>query len=227
MKIVSYCFLLFISLALPARADQTPPVVVELFTSQGCSSCPPADRFLEELSRQDGVIALGCHVTYWDHLRWKDTMSLEGCTARQENYSRALGQRHLFTPQMIVNGRYSAVGSEEREIRDYLKKAAEAPVKSIVLARDRGMLNLSLPAAERGELLLISYGTTRQETIGSGENRGRAVPYANPVRAIRSLGRSTGLAEKRSVPLNGDTGPVAVILQTANQGRIIAAGKIE
>ena len=112
--------------AQPALGDGASPVVVELFTSQGCSSCPPADRYLGEIARRDDVIALSLHVDYWDRLGWRDTLANPAHTKRQLRYQRALGLRHIYTPQMVVAGMRDGIGSQRRVIRAAIADAAKA-----------------------------------------------------------------------------------------------------
>ena len=109
------------------QAETRQPVVVELYTSQGCSSCPPADAFLGELARQDDVIALSLHVDYWDYMGWTDTFASPVTTARQRAYKQALNSRYVYTPQIVVDGRGHAVGSRRAEVRTLIAEAQARP----------------------------------------------------------------------------------------------------
>src|SRR5690606_23996855 len=114
---------LFLCAAIGAAQAADRPVVVELFTSQGCSSCPPADRFLGELAARPGVIALGLHVDYWDYIGWKDPYARRAHTERQRDYSRTLNQRYVYTPQMVINGAFQAIGSDRAAVDGLIEEA--------------------------------------------------------------------------------------------------------
>ena len=174
------------------------PVVLELFTSQSCSSCPPADKLLGELVQNDNVIALSCHVDYWNHLSWKDTQSHAFCTQRQRDYS--IGQNRggrIFTPELQVNGRYSTVGSRGSEVKRALEQASQSPPQKITVQVDEdGFISLALPdvTSREGSLNLrgYSYLSTVHQQIARGENRGRHVSYTNSVQKEFEIGRWDG-----------------------------------
>ena len=130
--------------SIQAMENTDSPVVLEMFTSQSCSSCPPADRVLSQLEAQnDNIIALSCHVTYWNHLHWKDTLSKEFCSTRQRDYVRTLRSRGPYTPQIMINGKHTMVGSQGGKIVRAIENAA--PIKSIGLSLDNDQLNIKLP----------------------------------------------------------------------------------
>ncbi len=215
--------------AIPAAA-QPPhrPVVVELFTSQGCSSCPPADAFLTELARgRADVLPLGFHVTYWNGLGWRDPFSLDAATARQRNYAALFSADGVYTPQMVVDGRRDVVGSDRAAalsaIRAAAGKASAGP--ALRLARQASTVTLDAGAGQgRATLWLIGYDREHHTAIGRGENTGRTLLEANIVRDIVDAGAWTGAPLHVSLPSpRGER--VAAILQ-AEDGSIIGAATV-
>jgi hypothetical protein len=177
--------------AAPVMAQDKVPVVVELFTSQSCSSCPRADKILSELAREEGVIAFSCHVTYWNDRGWRDTLSREFCTRRQDEYRVALGERNLYTPQMVVNGRHAGNGSNIFSVRGMMGKGRKAPPHVLALTHSAGELNIELPPMEgvaTARAILIGFENTRTEKIGGGENGGKTVTYTNPATSLEPMG---------------------------------------
>lgn len=193
--------------AVPAKAD--PRAVVELFTSQGCSSCPPADRLLGELARDPSIIALSLPVDYWDYLGWKDTLADPRFSARQKAYSRMRRDREVYTPQVIVNGVVHVNGND----RSAIERAAESTRRSrsvmsvpVVLTLSGRHLNVAVaasasPVAGSGEIWICAVSRTVPITIGRGENRGREVVYHNVVRNWLKVGDWNGAAKSWDVPL--------------------------
>ena len=226
---------LLASLAIPtagARADAAEaPVVVELFTSsQSCSSCPAADRALRALARENSqVLALSCHVTYWNHLHWKDTLSRPECTERQRAYSASLGTgRGVYTPQMVVNGEVGFVGSRSGEARAAVAKARD--LRPIALSRGPdGALRARVPELPRAAYSLRTFGYKRNhlEDVRSGENRGRKLQYTNSVTYVAPPHRWDGRALEQRVALPaGRIEGVTVVAQANDTGRILAAGNL-
>lgn len=222
----------------PACAGEVPPrAVVELFTSQGCSACPPADRLVNELARDPGVIALTLPVTYWDYLGWKDTLASTSFTARQRAYASMRGDRQVFTPQAVVNGAATVVGSDraalERSIRDP-GTAASLPVAiQSEAGPDRIVIDVG-PAPEAGrtaEVWLLPIARTREVSIGRGENRGRTVTYRNVVRGMHHVGSWRGAPAHYEVPrtalAQADADSYVVVLQAEHNGpgRILGAAR--
>lgn len=214
----------------PAGAPAHEPVVVELFTSQGCNSCPPADALLAKLATRADVLALGFHVDYWDYLGWSDTFALHAATERQRGYSKALGQGYLYTPEMIIAGTSAVVGSDDGAVEKAIARAEAAP-HPLELGARRGVdgaLILNVPAgaaAKPADLWLIGYQPMAQVPIKSGENAGHTIAYADAVHSIRNLGRWTGQAVTITLApaeLAGST-DWAVLLQVTGEGPILAA----
>jgi hypothetical protein len=191
----------------PAHAD--PRAVVELFTSQGCSSCPPADEFVGELAKDPSVIALSMPVDYWDYLGWKDTLADSRFSARQKAYSRVRGDRNLYTPQMIVNGSAQVIGSDRAAVEGAIKNTGKADgVMSVpvTMTLSDKKINVSVeaskvPTTARGEIWLCSVSKAVPISVGRGENRGRDLTYYNVVRNLVKVGDWNGSSGSWSVPL--------------------------
>ena len=231
MKIVFSSFLAMIAGFYPVSAISAdkPPVVLELFTSQSCSSCPPADKILGEWAEQPNVIALSCNVTYWNHLHWKDTLSREFCTQRQREYNAAFGRNDVYTPQLVVNGYKELVGSRGSQVTSAIKNAA--PVKPIDIKKDADTLDITLPDLTRGNynIVLFAHGDAHTPSIPSGENRGRSVNYTNPVQDYIALGKWDGKAQEISFNTNNlekAAGYVVLVQEKSAVGTIKAAGQI-
>ncbi|BAR98926.1 hypothetical protein BV133_1333 [Blastochloris viridis] len=213
-----------------AFASGDAPMVVELFTSQGCSSCPPADSYISELADRPGVIALSLAVDYWDYLGWKDTLAQPGNSARQRAYAASLGDRRLFTPQMVVNGRESAPGHDRATIEHALRTAraltrATLPVRVSAEPGD-GRVDVTIADAggRSGEVWALGVQRRVRVDIGRGENAGRTATYRNVVRSMTKVASWSG----RRVTVSLDTAEwldegcdlVVVLVQDAPEGRL-------
>jgi hypothetical protein len=198
-----------VAIVRPAQAD--PRAVVELFTSQGCSSCPPADKLMGELSKDPSVIALSMPIDYWDYLGWKDTLADSRFSARQRAYSRVRGDREVYTPQAVVNGAVHVIGSDrdaiETAIDDTVRKGVVMSVP-VHMAIDGRALNVSVAgASERsprvhGEVWICSISRAVPISISRGENSGRELTYYNVVRNLLKVGDWNGAPGNWSVPLD-------------------------
>lgn len=195
----------------PAMAGE-PKAVVELFTSQGCSSCPAADKLIGELAKDPSVIVLSLPIDYWDYLGWKDTLADPRFSARQKAYSLVRGDREVYTPQVVVNGAVHVLGSDRGSIETAMastRKAAGAMSVPVTMSVADGKLNVAVQAAkndgEHGEIWICAVSKSIPVSIGRGENRGREVTYTNVVRNILKVGDWTGKAESWSVPLENIT----------------------
>lgn len=192
----------------PAHAD--PRAVVELFTSQGCSSCPPADKIIGELATDPDIIALSMPIDYWDYLGWKDTLADARFSARQKAYSRMRGDRDVYTPQVIVNGSAHVIGSDRAKIEGAIGDTAKVagvmsvPV-SIALAGKQVTVSVAAStkgaAASHGEVWICSVSRAVPIAIGRGENRGQKVTYHNVVRNLLKVGDWNGSSGSWTVPL--------------------------
>lgn len=206
------------------------PVVVELFTSQSCSSCPPADKILASLAHNPNVIALGCHVSYWNHLNWKDTLSHEFCDIRQHGYGSYTGDKRIYTPQMIVNGEHHFIGSRQNELHAALEKTKSAPIKAIKIeALGSQAIKFTLPALTNNNYRLWAFGYKHKSTqnIEKGENRGLNHAYANAIGSYTNLGswRGESAIHQFQRPQE-DIDAIAIFAQKDGYGPIIAAGKL-
>jgi len=235
IKYLLAAFLLLNSFPSPSQAQDsaaaTSPIVLELFTSQSCSSCPPADKILGALEKQnDNVIALSCHVTYWNHLHWKDTLSQDFCTQRQRGYVQALNARSNYTPQIVVNGKTEIVGSREGKIRRVIEQQKH-DVQAISIKRVEYDLDINLPQLPKAQYVvsLLTHGDKHTQSIPSGENRGRTIQYTNPVESIIPINTWDGTAKSISydVTNNANTkGFVVLVQKQSPTGEIVAAGKL-
>ena len=210
------------------------PVVVELFTSQGCSSCPPADALLRELAARDDVLPLALHVDYWDYIGWADSFALHAHTERQREYARAAGRDMVFTPQMIVMGQQSVVGARSMKLAELiLHHLQDPPVISVTVAEDGtgprvALRPLGAPVSGPLDVLLVRYAPLRRVEITRGENTGRTVDYANVVEGWERLGQWDGATPVRFA-VKAPTGDqrAAVLVQQAGHGPILAAARVK
>lgn len=222
-------------LALPApAAGASGKVVVELFTSQGCSSCPPADALLRELGRRDDVIALSMHVDYWNYLGWKDPFAAPETTRRQRDYGARLGLRYVYTPQMVIAGRDQAPGSEKATVLRAIEAARAAPSIDVsVVHSGQGEIVVRIADGEVPEpatVWLFAFDAEHVTEIHRGENRGIRLVNANVVRAVREIGRWTGAATEIRVKIaelvaDGRDG-CAVVVQQGSGGPILGAASL-
>jgi hypothetical protein len=205
------------------------PVVIELFTSQGCSSCPPADALLGELARKPNVVALAYHVDYWDELGWKDRFAIPEATQRQRGYVRRLSSAGAFTPQAVVSGDTSLIGSSRAALTEAI--AADRDALAMQLSKARGALVIDLPERWREpmDVHVVSYLAEATTKIGRGENANRTLRYSHIVRSFKRLGAWDGKPTRMTVPLASfpsDATGVAVLLQRPSQGAIAGAATI-
>jgi hypothetical protein len=201
-----------------------PRAVIELFTSQGCSSCPAADKLLSELKNDPSLITLSLPIDYWDYLGWKDTLASPAHTARQKAYSTMRGDREVYTPQVVVNGLLQALGSNRADIEKSVTQSRREPqILSVPvrLAVEEDRVTVTVPKAEgeasAGDIWLCSLSRAVPVGIGRGENRGRTITYTNVVRRWIRLGPWSGKDESFSVPVDAiksaGVDAVAVIVQ--------------
>ena len=209
-----------------ASAQAEPRAVIELFTSQGCSSCPPADKLIAEYAHDPSVIALSLAVDYWDYLGWKDTLAMSGHSNRQRAYAKARGDRQVYTPQAVVDGAIHALGSDkaaiERAIRQTHDQQNAALTLPVTLERTGDKLTVTVAASEnekgQAEVWLCPVTRSVPVAIGRGENSGHTITYSNVVRRWIKLGDWTGKAETFNVPVadfqNGSIDGAAVLVQS-------------
>jgi hypothetical protein len=238
-------------------AQQAGPVVLELYTSQGCSSCPPADALFAHLAQRDDVIALALHVDYWDYLGWKDAFARPRHTARQKAYAKAARSRTIFTPEMIVQGEDRVKGHDaaaiSTEIAAHLRRApraalsveregdairidvapaahdpeAPSPIGSPALAApSSGAVPASETAGAPADIHVVRFLPEEEVSIEGGENAGQTVTYHNIVTDWQTIGQWDGASSADFVYRNAGDGPVAVIVQGARMGPILAAARV-
>jgi len=221
------CFLAFIACVSTAYAEAKSVVVVELFTSQGCSACPPADAVLQDLAEKPHVLALAFHVDYWDYIGWKDTFAQPVFTQRQKTYAKRLGRKHVYTPQMIINGHHDVIGSHAMEIGEILSDESKEPQAAMIesLAKE-GEISLLIKNSDnsrptpQSEILVIRFRAASQVEIKKGENKGRTLSYSNIVTSVSKIGNWRGTGTWKASYASSGTDKVAIIVQGKNQGRI-------
>ncbi|MFT3972415.1 MAG: DUF1223 domain-containing protein [Amaricoccus sp.] len=212
-----------------ARADEAPtPVVVELYTSQGCIACPPADALFRDFASMDGVIALALHVDYWDYMGWRDEFGRPEYTVRQKAYARVAGSRTLYTPQMVVQGEDQMKGHDAEAIRaDIARRQGEAARATVSGDRADGKLTLHMaPVAGpvgAADVQLVSYVPSRTVAIERGDNAGQEIAYTNIVTDWRVVGRWDGSGPFEMTLADAPAGPLAVVVQQARMGPVLAA----
>ncbi len=202
------------------------PVLAELFTSQSCSSCPPADDLLGELAKRPDIVALAFHVDYWDRLGWKDPYSSRAATERQRRYAELLGSQ-VYTPQLVIDGRAEAVGSDRRSVEALLQRprAAMAPAQ---IRQDNGQLDIRIEAAPSSappaaDILLVTFDPIHKTSIRGGENGGRLLMTYNDVRSLRAIGTWRGDPVAFQVaPSADEIGAYAAIIVQSPDGAIWA-----
>ncbi|MEM9026924.1 MAG: DUF1223 domain-containing protein [Pseudomonadota bacterium] len=227
------------SLSGPAIAQITTKPVVELFTSQGCSSCPPADRLLGELAKRDDLIALTFNVDYWDYLGWRDTLGKPEYSQRQRTYALTRGDGAVYTPQLVLNGRYHLVGSDRRKIARALRRIrshGSVPPARLSVIQKGGMVIIRVEKAERRlrkNATVFVAGIVPKITvpIRRGENRGRKITYHNVVKKLMPVGTWTGEATEIRVDpamiMGGKITSCAVLVQAGDAGPIHAAAWLD
>ena len=208
------------------------PIVLELYTSEGCSSCPPAEALIGELSRNPALLPLALHVDYWDSLGWRDRFALPASAQRQRRWADTHGRADVFTPQMIVDGRASVLGSDRGAI-DAAVRAARTALDSLphfdIDARlVDGVVHIAIPEPAdhgRNEVLAVAYLPQTVTAVPRGENAGRTIDEWNVVRAVRPLGSIDGAPLQRQIALGelpADAGRLAILVQDAVSGQVRA-----
>jgi hypothetical protein len=238
LRWASGTFLGLATLAHGELADAEPrPAVVELFTSEGCNSCPPAEAYVGELAGRNDVLALAFHVDYWDDLGWRDRFGLSQSVERQRAYARSLRLSSVYTPEIVIDGRADYVGSNRSGIGNALKETrVGVPVK---LSVGNGAADVRLGPGEQaqgtkapgekevgGDVVLVAYLRKAVTAIGRGENAGRTLDEYNIVRAVVPLGRWDGGAQEFHAKLTAlprDATDVAVLVQLPRHGAVVGA----
>ena len=208
------------------------PAVIELFTSEGCNSCPPAEAYVGELARRSDVLALSFHVDYWDDLGWRDRFGLSQSVERQRTYARSLRLSGVYTPQVVIDGRADYVGSNRGAIDRALKSSRDGVPVSLSVVDGEARVRLDPPGGSQpakgqtADVVLVAYLRKAVSPIGRGENAGRTLEEFNIVRAVQPLGHWDGSTQEfhtKLASLPQDTTDVAVLVQSPGQGGIVAA----
>lgn len=226
---------LALALAGPAAAEGGAvaglPVVIELFTSQGCSSCPPADAMIAGLAPRDDVIALALHVDYWDYIGWADIFASPAYSDRQRDYAAAAGTRAVYTPQIVVGGGGRVMGAKAGKLGEAIEAAAARPSPvRLSLSRDGSALRVTAeadgPLARGAVVQLVRYQPEQTVAIERGENAGKTIHYTNIVSDWQTVADWDGAAAMTlDLTAEGDD-PVVVIVQEAGMGLILAAARL-
>lgn len=221
----------FGALGVTPAVAQDNKVVVELYTSQGCSSCPPADALLHDLAGRSDVIALALHVDYWDYLGWKDNFGSPAFTARQHGYARAASATTVYTPQMVIGGRDHVIGSKAMEVMDHIVRHRSAPDPvAITLTRNGGnvQINARSNGGRLGNMIVQVVRYTPEETVAirRGENAGKSISYNNIVTRWDTVSTWDGASPLAiNAPAVGAE-PIVVIIQNERHGPILAAAEL-
>lgn len=215
-----------------AQAADADLVVVELFTSQGCNSCPPADAFLRELTQDEDVLALSFPVDYWDYLGWKDTLADPANTERQSAYRQTMGLRQMYTPQMVIQGQREGVGSRTRDIQSKISAVQNggASKAGVTIAATSDGFDITVAPKANGAadatVWLIYFDAVHEVAVTGGENSGRTLRYHNVVQDMVALGEWSGQQKTYSIPGaqgGGENKKCAVLVQSNGAGPILAA----
>lgn len=210
------------------------PVVVELFTSQGCSSCPPADALLLKLAERSDVLPLALHVDYWDYIGWKDIFASPAHTRRQKGYAHLAGRRMIYTPQMIIMGQQDILGADEAAVEEAIA-SYQAEQRQVLLQHSQSGNTVQLSLAAQGNLdqdlpvfvQLVRFSERHSVEIARGELAGHRLSYANVVEELKQVGQWDGQGEAQmSFELTGDL-PAAILVQEGSYGRILAAARLQ
>jgi hypothetical protein len=210
-----------------AATPKRPKVLVELFTSQGCSSCPPADKLAGDLVKREDVIVLSYNVDYWDYLGWRDTLAKPEYSQRQYDYARARGDGNVYTPQMVFNGSTHTVGSQRSKVQNAIEESAELDA-NIDLKIEGEEISIAIPAASEpldATLWLLAIAPEKTQGIERGENAGESITYHNVVRNMVPAAMWKGEAYKgmwpRSAIMTPDSTQCAAILQLEKTGKVL------
>jgi hypothetical protein len=210
-----------------AAPAPTQPVVLELFTSQGCSSCPPADLAVAGAADRADVIALSFNVTYWNHLGWKDTFSRPEFTARQVAYAKALGHSAPFTPEVVAGGRVDAVANTPGRVDALIAKGRTQPTTSVMAAAGKISVAAGVAPRRGADVWLVRYDPrTLQVPVKAGENGGKTLPQRNVVRSLTRLGEWRGAATSFAAPAVEAGLRSVVLVQATDGGPILAAARL-
>ncbi len=224
--------------AVPAHASETTrqPIMVELFTSQGCSSCPQADAFLAELQSRPDVVAVSFSIDYWDYIGWRDTLASHENTLRQQAYSRVLSSHQVYTPQMVIDGDEDVAGNQRDSALQIIEKCkhedvAERVPVALKIVGDEVDVAIGGGAHRDATIWMAHTANARTVDVGRGENRGRTLTYHNVVRSFAAVGKWSGDALSLRLPAKGQPGEnsdgIVVWVQAGEMGQVLGAAQIK
>ena len=231
MKRFLHAIAILCTAAFPAVAQQS-AVVVELYTSQGCSSCPPADEMMQVLAERDDVIALSLHVDYWDYIGWKDEFADPKHAKRQRGYAMEAGRRSVYTPEMIVNGTSDIVGAKPMKLATAIEKHKSDPKTvdlDLLRSGDTVIINARVVSGTQKAMTIhmLRYQPRRKADITRGENAGRTLEYVNVAQDWQVLSEWDGAAPLQVEANAPGEWPIVVLVQRGDYGPILAAGTID
>lgn len=212
------------------------PIMVELFTSQGCSSCPEADAFLGELQARRDVIAVSFSIDYWDYIGWRDTLASHENTLRQQAYSKVLSSHQMYTPEMVIDGDENVAGNQREQALAIIERCKAEDVEeripvTLKLVGDEVDVGLGAGPKREATVWMAHTLSSRAVDIGRGENRGRVITYHNIVRSFAAVGKFSGEPLSLRLPVKGQPGEnsdgIVVWVQTGEMGQILGAAQIK
>ena len=228
----------FSNVEAPVLPPVESPIVLELYTSQGCSSCPPADKILESLSHTENLYILSCHVTYWDYIGWKDTLGLNVCNTRQRHFVNTVkGTESVYTPQLVINGQKDFVGTASKKIANAIIAAQETAIDLIALEYADNALRAELPTLQNRsdsyKLRVFLIQKIHTTPIGRGENRNKTINYVQNVKDIYDAGNWNGRATTRMIPLpphrirEAGADQLIILVKEEKSGTVRAVGRVD
>lgn len=230
---ILFAFVLSIAASVSHAGDKI--TVVELYTSQGCSSCPPADNFLGKLAERDDIVALSLHVDYWDYIGWKDPFASPANTTRQRQYAAKLGMGYVYTPQMVVQGMSHTTGSNQRAVEKLISDTLGAKRLDVDVKHTGDGLQVEIPGGtfegEHAKIFVAAFDARHENDVTRGENSGRKLAHYNVVRDMVQVGTWTGNAvslnvTEKDIEMAGHDG-CAILVQSVKTGRILGAAQIK
>lgn len=232
LRVALFAAAVFWSCAAGIVSAQDRPVVVEIFTSQGCSSCPPADKLVHELERsRPDVIALALHVDYWDYIGWKDPFANPAFTTRQRAYTRAAGSSTIYTPQIVVGGQDHVIGARPMELMKAVNKHANLPLPAkVALSRSGDRVTVEVtsagPPVGASIVEILTYTPSATTNIRRGENAGRTLDYHNIVRDLTVVGDWSGAGPFRKTVRVSEGAPVVALVRRRSGGPVLGAARL-
>ncbi len=231
-RVLSAAIAIYVAFASPLVAQDN-PVVVELFTSQGCSSCPPADKMMRKLAKRDDVITLSMHVDYWDYIGWKDVFADPENAQRQRLYAQKYARSSVYTPQMVVNGQEDLIGTHAMELADLIAKHKATPQHVRVHAtRNGSKVEVQVENTDGSKIdgpilvQLVRYTPLREIDVTRGENAGRRLKYTNVVDELSVIGRWNGKSSQKFTARLDDDSHAVVLVQRKGPGAIVGAARV-